>query len=116
MARDFDRAYYLKQLLDEQMKKVDHTKDSKARMEEACGLMDKLVGPAWRLEIKLPGIQIINVTEGKQDEKETLKAAVSKFYDRVDEVACEDGMGEGPDAPEDPEELKKRVNVLVGKS
>jgi hypothetical protein len=112
--RDIDRAYYLKQLFDQQYSKTDHSKDHKGRLEEAATLMDKLTGPEWRIEVSLPGIDIVAEEvvsaphKPEVDKRECLKKGIERFYENASKQRDEAGLGtKDTGTIEDPEERKK---------
>lgn len=102
---DINRAYQLKRLFDEQLKKVDPKKNDKERREDAAKLMDRILGTEWRGEAALPEVEIIDIDIATGP---TAKDPNS-FHHRVHDAM----VGEGLDFPDDEpnntaEELEKR--------
>ena len=108
--QDVKRVSDLKRLFDEQLKKVDHSKDFEARQAEAASIMDRLLGTEWRGEAQIPGIEIIQVelTEGEAPSQDP-----TDFYERVHDAMREEGLDFKHDSPEDNhEEREKRQGSL----
>ena len=88
--RDVERSYNIKRLFDKQLDKVDNKLDHPERQAAAATLMDKLVGPEWRGELQLPGIEIIEVqTVGASNKTAT---DPQSFYDRVHKCMSDEGL------------------------
>lgn len=103
--KDLTRANDLRRLFEEQLKKVDHEKDHPARMEEAASLMDKLVGDAWRGEVQIPGVEVIEI---EVVGKGTPAADAESFYDRVHSAMGDEGMDYKDDEPFDTHEQSSK--------
>ena len=129
------RAEILKRLFEAQKAKVPTELAEEDRHKEAACLMDRLVGPDWRVEIQLPDITVMAVPPPPQDESSgkmspagavsAVNQAAESFYERV--IAAMDKEGLGPldsfswdrGADNDPKVAGKRVKlaerVLKGK-
>lgn len=102
--QDVKRVGDLRRLFEEQLKKVDHSKDHAARQQEAASLMDRLLGPEWRGEASLPDIEIIEVehTNGAPSQDPT------DFYQRVHQAMKQEGLDFNHDEPNDTHEEKAK--------
>lgn len=103
--KDLTRAHDLRKLFEQQLDKVDHGKDHAGRMKEAASLMDKLVGAEWRGEVKLPGVEIIEIEvvgEGSP------AADAGSFYDKVHGAMSAEGMDYKDDEDLDAHEAKEK--------
>lgn len=104
--QDIKRAYDIQRLFEKKLNKVNHKKDHKARMSEAATIMDRCLGPEWRGEIQLPGIEIVEVevVGAGKPAKDT-----DSFFDRLHQSMRDEGMDFENDAPEhDAVEHEKR--------
>ena len=98
---DLRRAAKLRALYEEYMAKADPEKSHKERQQFAQGLMDKELGPQWRIEIKMPEVTIIDMEEPEE----------CSFFDKFSKAVAEEGLGpndtEEPEIPL-PERLKRK--------
>ena len=101
------RATILKRLFEAQKSKVPTEMAEEERNKEASSLMDRLVGPDWRVEIQLPDITIMQVPPPppKQEQHRgcsvsnpvspvgAVNQAAESFYERVLEAMDAEGIG-----------------------
>lgn len=107
--KDVKRASELRRLFDEQLAKVNHSKDHAGRQQEAASLMDRLVGREWRGEVALPGVEIVEVELSQGP----TAAEPASFYDKVHGAMRDEGLDFNNDEPEDEhEEHEKREHSL----
>jgi len=92
---DIKRAHYHKRLFDMVMADVDHTKGQAERHEEACSIMEQLLGKGWEAQANPGGIEVMTV-EMKADDK--LNKAGDKY-----------GLGPAPDKDVDKTKTKERI-------
>ena len=125
------RAHILKKLLDAQKSKVPTELNEKDRNKEAASLMDRLVGPDWRIEIQLPDVTIVQAapTPPPQDESKpscssspaapvsAVNQAAESFYERVvtameaEGIGFEDAFAWDDGTSSDTDDAKKRMNL-----
>ena len=95
------RAKILQRLFEAQKQKVPTELAEEERNKEASSLMDRLVGPDWRVEIQLPDITVMAVPPPQDDSApETPASATSavnqaaeSFYERVVNAMAKEGLG-----------------------
>ena len=90
MKQELDRAKAIKRLLDREIERTDSTKDMKRRIAEAGTALDERVGNQWRIEIKLPGVDMAQVEEPVECDEHEEREGLDQFYDRVRAALQED--------------------------
>jgi len=104
MQEEMERAEKLKQLYEKALARANHLKDHKGRKKEAMREMDSKLGPQWRVEIQLPGVEVMDMGE----------CGETAFFDRFQKALDDDGLSTFK--AEQPEEsLLKRVAKVKGK-
>lgn len=88
MARQLDRAYYLKRLFDEQLLRTSSEDSPETREQDAARLMDELVGPRWRSEVNAAGVALLPDIEEIPTAQE-----VEEFWGRVQQAGYDAGFG-----------------------
>lgn len=101
--QDIERARYIQRMFEKAMDKSDAEKPFHERMKEAAERLDKQLGEEWRKEANPEGVEFVEIeivgdAGGSLGEDEA-----KQFYDRLRQQGDEEGLGEGPDAPDDGE-------------
>jgi len=120
MFQKMKRAQMLKRLFEAQKHKVPTEWDEPKRDSEAGTLMDKLVGPQWRVEIEMPDVTVMNVPPADCQMEPSphyqMNEETESFYRRVMDVMADEGMDE-PDVDRnygkshDPKDTKRRAKL-----
>jgi hypothetical protein len=101
--QDLERARYIQRMFEKAMDKTDAEKPFHARMKEAAERLDKKLGKEWRSEANPEGVEFVEIeivgdSGGPLDED-----GAKKFYEKLALSGDAEGLGEGPDAPEEGE-------------
>jgi hypothetical protein len=101
--QDLERARYIQRMFEKAMDKTDAEQPFHKRVMEAAERLDKKLGKEWRAEANPEGVEFIEVEVVGKSGGPLDEDAAKKFYETLNLAGDAEGLGEGPDAPEEGE-------------